>query len=584
MNNTRFNYPHEMESREDGFVNELEDRVRFLTDENVQLRDKNERLFNRLGSLQSKLGQLAGSKTDLSSKLVNCEEEKLKMAKDLIDVQIHTNKMREQYEAETFELKNKILFQENQLMEMEMERDRLHRDIQHTRGRLQVADKSYKELVDEYITLKSNYLVLSESHEKEVCRNEELSAELLSLANAQDSLLRQQENQARSQAVYGETAHELERVRALVSRMSQHRARSEELAASEQERKAVERSILGNQDQIKEELERMKKSYEEQQRRLEEKVVAMGKEQQENKRAIRSTQHKLAEQSAALLSSKSQLKEVEVENSRLQMQVKELNEEYRARLVRYLTDLAEYVDGLSDGQGAQRPPERAQMKNFVDSMLQDVRASYRSREEQLSSAARAYKKRLQKLVKTHEALLIAYRMQREQILALGERGLDPGPPEAHFGLTDSELQVEQSRELQRLREDKARLESQLRDALEQKNVRSHPVQSVSFQESRNSGKITEDGWSDIRKQLREFTHSTQEEQERERAQLITRATVAEEQALELQDYVDKHLGRYKQEVTRLRRLLRTEAGRAHSAQTPEPRALRRSKKTPSYEI
>ncbi|KAJ8364166.1 hypothetical protein SKAU_G00129970 [Synaphobranchus kaupii] len=574
-----------METREDGFVNQLEDRVRLLTDENVQLRDKNERLFNRLGSLQTKLGQLAGSKTDLSSKLVMSEEEKLKMTKDLIDVQIHTNKMREQYEAETFELKNKILSQENELMKIEIERDSLQRDIQHTRGRLQLADKGHKELADEYITLKSNHLALSEAHEMEVCRNEELSAELLGLAKAQDSLLRQQENQARSQALYGETAHELERVRALVSRMSQHRVRPEELAASQQERKALERNILGNQDEIKEELERMKKSYEGQQRRLEEKVVAMGKEQQENKRAIRSTQHKLAEQSAALLSSQSQLKEVETENSRLQLQVKELNEEYRARLVRYLQDLAEYVDGLNEGEGAPRPPERAQMKNFVDSMLQDVRASYRSREEQLSSAARAYKKRLQKLIKTHETLLIAYRMQREQILALGERGLDPGPPESHFSLTDSELQVEQSKELQRLREDKARLESQLRDALEQKNVPSKLVQSVSFQESGNSGKITEEAWADIRKQLREFTHSTQEEQERERAQLITRATVAEEQALELQDYVDKHLGRYKQEVTRLRRLLGTaEPGRAHSAYAPEPRATRRSKKNPSYEI
>lgn len=110
-------------------------------------------------------------------------------------------------------------------MKLEMDRDRLQRDIHHTRGRLQIADKSHKELADEYITLKSNYLALSEAHEKEVCRNEELSAELLGLAKAQDSLLRQHENQARSRALYGETAHELERVRALVSRMSQRRVR-----------------------------------------------------------------------------------------------------------------------------------------------------------------------------------------------------------------------------------------------------------------------------------------------------------------------------------------------------------------------
>ncbi|MBN3301855.1 CCD78 protein, partial [Amia calva] len=427
----------------------------------VQLRDKNERLYSKLGDLQGKLGRLAGSKTDLSSKLVFSEEEKLKISKDLIEVQIQSNKMREQHEAENFELKNKILSLENQLVELEMERDRLSRDSQAAAGHLQVAERNHKELADEYITLKSNYLALCKEHEQEVSRNEELSAELLGLARAQDALLKQQDSRARAQTLYGETAQELERVRALVSRLSQRRSRPEELAASEQDRRALERSLLGNQDQIKEELERMKRSYEEQQHNLEEKVVAMGKEQQANKRAIRNTQHKLAEQSAALLSSQSQLKEVEAENSRLQLQLKELNEEYRARLVRYLQDLA-----VSIGASA-KSSEKSKMKTFVDNMLQDVRASYRSREEQLAGAARGYKKRLQRLVRTHETLLIAYRMQREQILALGEHSLDPGPPESHFGLPEGELQSEQSRELGRLREDKARLESRLRDAQEQ---------------------------------------------------------------------------------------------------------------------
>ncbi|XP_066546428.1 coiled-coil domain-containing protein 78 [Amia ocellicauda] len=567
-----------------GGINDLQEQVHRLTNENVQLRDKNERLYSKLGDLQGKLGRLAGSKTDLSSKLVFSEEEKLKISKDLIEVQIQSNKMREQHEAENFELKNKILSLENQLVELEMERDRLSRDSQAAAGHLQVAERNHKELADEYITLKSNYLALCKEHEQEVSRNEELSAELLGLARAQDALLKQQDSRARAQTLYGETAQELERVRALVSRLSQRRSRPKELAASEQDRRALERSLLGNQDQIKEELERMKRSYEEQQHNLEEKVVAMGKEQQANKRAIRNTQHKLAEQSAALLSSQSQLKEVEAENSRLQLQLKELNEEYRARLVRYLQDLAEYVDASAGGQGAKRPPEKSKMKTFVDNMLQDVRASYRSREEQLAGAARGYKKRLQRLVRTHETLLIAYRMQREQILALGEHSLDPGPPESHFGLPEGELQSEQSRELGRLREDKARLESRLRDAQEQKSVLEIQPQSVSFQESGTAGKVTEDTWSDIRKQLREFTHSTQEEHERERAQLLTRAAVAEEQVSELQEYVDKHLARYKQEIMRLRELMGTDTGRAHSADAPEPRFQRRGKRNPSSDL
>lgn len=44
--------------------------------------------------------------------------------------------------------------------------------------------------------------------------------------------------------------------------------------------------------------------------------------------------------SKALVCSQSQVKDVEEENSKLQLQVKELNEEYRARLVCYLQDLA----------------------------------------------------------------------------------------------------------------------------------------------------------------------------------------------------------------------------------------------------
>ncbi|RLV83450.1 hypothetical protein DV515_00016457 [Chloebia gouldiae] len=54
------------------------------------------------------------------------------------------------------------------------------------------------------------------------------------------------------------------------------------------------------------------------------------------------------------------------------------------------------------------PAGHAAMKNFVDSMLGDIRASYRSREEQLARAARGYKKRMKDLAKKHENLLIAY--------------------------------------------------------------------------------------------------------------------------------------------------------------------------------
>lgn len=64
----------------------------------------------------------------------------------------------------------------------------------------------------------------------------------------------------------------------------------------------------------------------------------------------------------------------------------------------------------------------------------------------------------------HSFLCICVRVQREQVLSQPESGLDPGPPEAHFSLEPSELSGETERELQLLRQDKARLEGQLREA------------------------------------------------------------------------------------------------------------------------
>ncbi|XP_031416530.1 coiled-coil domain-containing protein 78 [Clupea harengus] len=551
-------------------MNDFHEQIRSLTDENVQLRDKNEQLFSKLGSLQGKLGTLGASRTDLSSKLVLSEEEKLKMSKELVEVQIRANKMRELYEAENFELKNKLLSQEGMTSALETERDRLRRELQGVSVQAHAAEVNSKELAEEYSTLKRNFLRVCEAYERAATHTEQLSAELLALANTHDTLLQERDHAQRRARQKGE---EVERVRALVSRVSHNRVRPEELVALEQTKNPQERNLLGKQSELKNELEKIKKSYEEQQHRLEEKVVAMGKEQQENKRAIRNTQHTLAEQSVALMTSQQQQKELEAENSQLQNQLKELNQEYRARLTKYLQDLTEFMFGLREGLDQKEASYWSKLHSHVDGMLSDMRVAYRRREEQLANAARNYRRKIRTFMNTHTSLLAAYRVQREQILANEGSGLEAGPPEAHFSLGEHEGEAE--KELHNLRMDKARLESQLKQTQEQLLLSS----SLSQQAQLNDG-----AWTDIRKQLHEIAITAQESWERERAQLLTQATVAEEQVSELQEYVDNHLGRYKQEITRLRGLLGLGGGRASSAELPKTRLLRRSIKNTSYEI
>ncbi|EOB09076.1 Coiled-coil domain-containing protein 78, partial [Anas platyrhynchos] len=515
-------------------VNALTEQVQHLANKNVQLQDRNERLYMGPGDLQERMGTLAGSKPDLSARMVFSEEEKLKISKELIDLQIETNKMKEQYETENFELKNMILSLENRVLELELRSEKVTGERDALRDRLRTLETSRKELADEYIILKSNYLALGKELDQEVLKNEELSLELLNLANAKSTLPGTGSYHHLSHTAADEPSAEPGRVRAVARRVSAQKVKPEDALASEHKQQNLEKNLLGNQDRIKVEIENLKKTYDSQQQKLEEQVIAVGKELQEAKRAIRDTQRKLAEQSAVLLTSRSQLQEVEAENSRLQLRLKELNEQYRSRLAQHVKDLADYMDSKSsDRTEPSKAP--AHMKHFVDSMLQDIRASYKSREEQLAGAARAYKKRMKNLVKKHENLLIA--MQREQIRSLGSSDMDSGPAELHFAITDPELLTNTTQELNRLREHKTKLELQLQELQQKKMKETSDLQLPSEQ------KLDEEGWAEVRKQLREFTHSTQEDLEKERSQLLTRAIVAEEQVSELQEYVEKHLAR-----------------------------------------
>ncbi|XP_074014799.1 coiled-coil domain-containing protein 78 [Numenius arquata] len=535
----------------------------FAEKEKVQLQDRSERLYG-IGDLQERTGNLAGSKLGLSARMGLSEEEKLKISKELVDLQIETTKMKEQYERENFELKNMILALENRVQELELCSQRVTGERDALRERLHALETSRKELADEYIILKSNYLALGKELDQEIMKNEELSQELLNLANARSS---------GGPAVADESPAELERVRATVRRLSARGAKPEDVVTSAREWQKLERNLLGNQDHIKEELEKLKKTYDSQQQKLEERVMAMGKELQEAKGAIGDTQRKLAEQSAVLLTSQSQLQEVEAENSQLQLRLKQLNEEYRSRLAQYIKDVADYMDSKS----SKAPADHAPMKHFVDNMLKDIRASYKSREEQLAGAARGYKKRMKNLVKKHENLLIAYGLQREQIRSLGSSATDCGPAELHFSITDPELLTNTTRELNRLREEKAKLEMQLHE-LQKKR----PKETSAFPLSPEK-RLEEEGWEEVRKQLQDIARTTQEDLEQERSRLLARAVVAEEQVSELQEYIDKHLARYKQEILRLRKRADSEVPRALSAGAADTHSLPRARRTVSHQ-
>ncbi|XP_070563966.1 coiled-coil domain-containing protein 78-like isoform X2 [Ptychodera flava] len=520
-------------------VGEIQNDHKLLAMENIQLKDKNERLLSKLEALQSKFGDIAEAKTNLSSKLIMSEEEKLKVSKTLVDLQLENNKIKEEAEQARFELTNRILSLENELMELGIEKDKLGKKYRDVKERLDDMERDRKELADEYVSLKSNYVALSKEHERELAKNEELGIELLNLVNARATLLKQQENLERAHGTYSQANNELERIRAIVSRLTTKRLKADDLLTSEKERLEIEKRLFGTSQRYGREIDKLRNQYDEDQERLESKLISLGKELQDARKMARASQHRVAEQSTELIRVGSKCRELETENNKLQIQLKELNEEYRSRLVKYVEDIADFVDsGSGMPPGAEEPVSSSKMTKYVEDMMRELKRSHRLREEQLSNAARAFKAQAQKVGKRHEELLVAYRLLRQQIEGQRYTDIDLGMDEYDLRLTDTELESENRREINKLKEELAHIRAVGHDAIKK---------SVSFDDDAN--------WGSLRKQLREFTLNTQQELEAERAALLTRCTMAEESLAECQEYIDKHLVRYKQEIERLRRML-----------------------------
>ena len=57
---------------------------------------------------------------------------------------------------------------ESELLEAQNERDRSNRQAKSAKERLAEMEKDRKDLADEYVVLKTNYLALVREHEKEV--------------------------------------------------------------------------------------------------------------------------------------------------------------------------------------------------------------------------------------------------------------------------------------------------------------------------------------------------------------------------------------------------------------------------------
>ncbi|KAM5198269.1 coiled-coil domain-containing protein 78 isoform 5-T6 [Hipposideros larvatus] len=432
------------------------------------------------------------------------EEQRLQISKELVDLQIRTHHLQEQHEAEIFELKSEVLQLESRVLELE---------LQGERAAVAETDPGHRQVPAQELRRKAG----RQGHSDH--RRVQVQSKDFQIPEDKQQQLR---NGVCSHLVQGTVQGEEKQA------LEQHRAR---------------------------------------QQALEMQVAALGQQLQGAQEKARTAGQRLAAQAVVLSTCQGQLHQAEAENSRLQLQLKKLNEEYAIRLQRSARALAEFADGT--GQA----PTAAALRTFLESILEDIRAAHHSREQQLARAARAYRKRLADLSRRHEELLAAHGVQ--QVLADPNRA--PEIPKATFDTATMDLEpllLHLVPEFSHPQEDQTKLETQLQKLQAQKGPGEASQGGTS--EPQDLGAAS---WAQIHQKLQDFSRGTQAELEKERAQLLVRAATAEEQLAELQEYVDQHLGRYKQEILRLRKLVGTrdpqKVGAAPTAKSQRPRTRSR---------
>lgn len=596
---------------------ELQDQLLKITTDNTQLRERNDRLFQRLEQVQEKLTDLAKSKSELSAKLVASEEEKLKVSKGLVELQLENNRLSEEYEAENFELKNKILSLENQLVEFELERDKFSRDndvnTQHTKH----LENSRKQIADEFVSLKQKMSDLEKDHDRQVKRNNEMRSELAKLIDTEAALLDLRHNVDKQREVEDAAVKELERARSLLndpetakhlSKKKEEKHREKDVATEVREmreqrhggtvKEAGQRSnpgtldtrndLLGNYKLVSMDddvVKKMKSVYDDQTKNLERSLIQLRSQLAAAYETIKSANKKCAEQSTSLITAQEGYKRAKDENIQLQQQIKESNQDYRKRMWKYVQDIAEFMD---ENKGEKNPKTRESMKKYIDGMMKEMKTAFRSREEQLSNTARNNRKLAKTIMARHEKLLISYRSLREQletikiatdkqsgssdlagaqIVPMVQYPIELGQDESALVIDEKELQSALSIELSQLRQAMGRTKGELKatrmelERLKSRDKFPPPTTLRDILPNKSSNALPS-----IHSNAHDYAKTSQANAEKERAELLTRATVAEQQIVEQQEYINSHLTRYKQEINRLRRILSENGIKANSSE------------------
>ena len=209
----------------------------------LNMAKQNEALSQTVARLREQYNQLVAKKDAVEADLIASEEEKLQIAKNLIEFQIENTKLLEAIQNEKYDANNKLVGQENEILALNIREEQALKLVDDIQDKYRKLLEEKKEFEIELVALKQNFLTIREQLEEERKKNENLGFELINTVNENKALQAQLNTAYKSSSSATENEAKLSTRLDTVQRMYDDQKEALLMARAEIER--LKNEILG---------------------------------------------------------------------------------------------------------------------------------------------------------------------------------------------------------------------------------------------------------------------------------------------------------------------------------------------------
>jgi len=408
-------------------IHELQGQVTEMSMRCVRMSEERDRLSVKLGTLREKYATLAEAKGKLQLELIEKEEERLRIAQALIDMQIDKTTKEMDKDEGRFALQAKLMAAENDVVEIGMKEKALLQQRDDIKAQLEQKLDEQKEIAMELVALKANLDNSRSLLNAEQNKNEELSVELLNLVNARNQLQREKDLAVAEKkevlAAAGRQAPEVSsQVKAELSTLRES-VRSMQEAEAQFELQVQKRDVKVAQLQLQldEAAQKAKSSAVEQSGHAAAEAARLEAELRDASAAVRQRSRAFDEMQKDLRREQQKGQDSEREMESMRERTASLDGHYRQQMQEHVEDLTR----LSSAATPRSDQLNARTRQIMEGLATELRDSYGERENQLRDDLAATRQRLQHAVRKQKRLYTGYRELRHALEDRAPRGETP---------------------------------------------------------------------------------------------------------------------------------------------------------------